>query len=209
MLFLRGCTCFPSFHTFATHPLSHVPHSHSTRTPFHPQNTRSWRITSHLARTSLAPRSHPVRTPLAPRPQQWTALLLRFVLGRLLQKPHVIAIATLLCGVVLTQLDRITGSAAADVEGETEGNAGAWTLGMCLVIVQTGFSGLAATYNEKLLKGNSSLHMANAQLYFYGVVFNLIVMSATQPPRFRSPEIEIFAVVFVYSITSKYEVNLI
>ena len=176
MLFLRGCTCFPSFHTFATHPLSHVPHSHSTRTPFHPQNTRSWRITSHLARTSLAPRSHPVRTPLAPRPQQWTALLLRFVLGRLLQKPHVIAIATLLCGVVLTQLDRITGSAAADVEGETEGNAGAWTLGMCLVIVQTGFSGLAATYNEKLLKGNSSLHMANAQLYFYGVVFNLIVM---------------------------------
>ena len=150
-------------------PRSHATSLSATLTPLAslrtPQITRSRRLTSHTA-----------RTPLALCPQQWTALLLRFVLGRLLHKPHVIAIATLLCGVVLTQLDRITGSAAPETEGETGGNAGAWTLGMCLVIIQTGFSGLAATYNEKLLKGNSSLHMANAQLYFYGVVFNLIVM---------------------------------
>ena len=75
----------------------------------------------------------------------------------------------LVAGCLVSQLPALQQS--SDHRGGSVESA-AWTSGIVIILLMTCLSGVAATYNERLLKGNRSIHQANAQLYMFGVVLN-------------------------------------
>lgn len=92
----------------------------------------------------------------------WTGLAFRWFMGRHLTRRQWIASFSLLFGCVLSQLDSVT-----DKEGAIVSLAGlALTAFYCAVSVS------ASVYNELLMKTEPSLHVANIQLYAFGVLFN-------------------------------------
>jgi UDP-galactose transporter len=98
----------------------------------------------------------------------WTGLAFRWFMGRQLTRRQWIASFTLLLGCMLSQLGGSASSAASssvDVVSIT---------GLLLTLVYCMISVTASVYNELLMKTEPSLHLANIQLYFCGVIFNVM-----------------------------------
>lgn len=97
----------------------------------------------------------------------WTGLAFRWFMGRELTKRQWIASFTLLLGCVLSQYG---GSASGDSVTVVSAT------GLILTGVYCAISVSASVYNELLMKTEPSLHVANVQLYAFGVLFNVFTL---------------------------------
>jgi UDP-sugar transporter A1/2/3 len=93
-----------------------------------------------------------------------TGILFRFFLKRNLTNLKWIALLILLIGATTSQLDTCSSKLlSAPIEGYLFG------------LLSASLSGFAAVYTEFIMKkNNDSLYWQNAQLYFFGVIFNFI-----------------------------------
>jgi hypothetical protein len=117
----------------------------------------------------------------------WTAFIFKFMLGRQVSGKQWIAISCLIIGCVLSQsstvhsVQQISSSTtksltATSIADSTETDMNASALGLILVAAYTLISTSAGVINEVLLKSGVSLHTANFQLYFFGVILNFFAL---------------------------------
>jgi UDP-galactose transporter len=110
----------------------------------------------------------------------WTGLAFRWFMGRQLTKRQWFASFTLLLGCVLSQLGGTASSRSSTAVEELS------LAGLVLTLVYCMISVSASVYNELLMKTEPSLHLANIQLYFCGVIFNVVgLMFQAQGGEFR------------------------
>lgn len=96
----------------------------------------------------------------------FTGILFRVCLGRRLSMIQYLAIWQLTCGTACSHIPSA---------GTESGGSSSFT-GLVLSVVSCMLSACGGIYSEKLLKDKAkdSIHWQNVQLYFWGVVFNLV-----------------------------------
>jgi UDP-galactose transporter len=96
----------------------------------------------------------------------WTGFAFRWLMNRHLSRQQWIASVTLLLGCVISQIPTSSSS--------SEAAATVSLLGVGLTMLYCFISVCASVYSEMLLKSEPNLHVANIQLYTYGIVLNFL-----------------------------------
>lgn len=112
-----------------------------------------------------------------------TALLARFVLGKMLTRAQWLGIVLLVLGSVVSRGSMLCSlwnewvtQARVSLEGRDDGGQKSLLLGVFLVVATSTISGLAGIANEYLLKrvdSSTPFMLKNMQLYLWGIIFNV------------------------------------
>eukprot|EP01135_Chromosphaera_perkinsii_P008761 Nk52_evm94s1444 gene=Nk52_evmTU94s1444 len=124
-----------------------------------------------------------------------TALLFRYMLKRYISNIQWASLIILLAGILMTQATVFqseaggsnTGHRNTSMEGESENVSETlipeqkgihFSWGHLLILIQCLCASIASCYNEKIMKQkfSDSIHFQNAQLYFFGMVFNFLAL---------------------------------